>query len=48
MANQVTNQWRALSILFMFGSIIFLAATWNFAEYPPSRLRPENASRLLW
>jgi hypothetical protein len=42
MTNQITNQWRALSILFIFGSIIFLAATWNFAEYPPPRLRKAN------
>ena len=46
MTNQITNQWRALSILFVFGSVIFLAATWNFAEYLPSRLRQENVSRV--
>jgi hypothetical protein len=45
MTNQITNQWRALSILFIFGSIIFLAATWNFEEYPPSRLRHANDSQ---
>jgi len=45
MTNHITNQWRALSILFVFGSIIFLAATWNFVEYPPSRLRQANDSQ---
>jgi hypothetical protein len=45
MKNQITNQSRAAAILFIFGSIVFLAATWNFAEYPPSRLRRSNGSQ---
>ena len=45
MTNHITNQWRALSILFVFGSIIFLAAMWNFSEYPPSRLGQLDGSQ---
>jgi hypothetical protein len=45
MTNQITDQRSAVFILFSFGSIIFLAATWNFAEYPPSRLPRSNGSQ---